>query len=105
MNKVLLLIIMMFFLTSSYSQDQKEFIEVIVEDSLEVEPEEIFYMVVLSSPITTSDTSYLENTPATKIPSSSNNSELDKFYKLIKRMQIDTLTVSELNISNYDYDA
>ena len=63
MNRILLLLISICFMTQSKSQEQKEFVEIVAEDTLHVEPEEIFYVVMLSSSYANSDTVFMENTP------------------------------------------
>ena len=98
MKKILSLIISICFMTQSKSQEQKEFVEIVAEDTLHVEPEEIFYVVMLSSSYANSDTVFMENTPPVKINTVKIDSRVDRLNKLISQMQIDTMVVNELNI-------
>lgn len=103
MKKVLFLCFMMCFFFSSYGQDKDEFIEVMVEDSMQVEPEEIFYMVMLASVHTAFDTIYIENTPPVRIKPDIEESKTEKLYKLIARMKLDTVALKEFNITTNEY--
>jgi hypothetical protein len=101
--KIVLTLLMACCMLKGHSQEQQKFVEVIVQDSMQIEPEEIFYAVVLSHQQFSTDTIMEWPKTIEKTSISKNESPADMLNQLILSMGIDTLPAPEFNVQMRGY--
>ena len=107
MRKIFLIIVLFFLSKTSFEQVHEEYVEVIVEDSIKIDPEIIEYTVTLEPYAETSIVDSASSNSITETSISKNlqlNSESEdrnrELRNLIKQLKIDTLEVPVNTLSN-----
>ncbi len=93
--------------TNVSSQSNEQYIEINVEDTMTLTPEEIIYVVMLTPEYGTSDTTSPETTiyvEPIQLKREPRTEEKQQIRKLIKDLKLDTLTSENYTISPNEYE-
>jgi hypothetical protein len=90
------------FIASQVSAQTNQFVEVVVEDTMQIEAEEIIYVVGFVDWTTTTDAVAADTMPTALIPPKPKIDHLQKVRQILQALQLDTLKENEYSVSPYE---